>query len=58
MLLGRWSTSRTSGGAWATDIVVVDGDVYTSGTSENFEACYWIIRQDMIFPEREVKQRL
>ena len=30
------------GGAWATDIVVVDGDVYTSGTSENFEACYWI----------------
>ena len=30
------------GGAWATDIVVVDGTVYTSGTSESYNACYWI----------------
>ena len=46
------------GGAWATDIVVVDGDVYTSGTSENFEAVIGSIRQDMTFPEREVRQKL
>ena len=30
------------GGAWATDIVVVDGTVYTSGTGEASDACYWI----------------
>ena len=30
------------GGAWATDIVVVDGKVYTSGQGEIYEACYWI----------------
>ena len=30
------------GGAWATDIVVENGNVYVSGTSEGFEACYWI----------------
>jgi len=29
------------GGDWATDIVVVDGDVYTSGTC-GLTACYWI----------------
>jgi len=29
-------------GAWATDIVVVDGTVYTSGQGEIYEACYWI----------------
>ena len=29
------------GGDWATDIVVVDGDVYTSGTCGE-TACYWI----------------
>ena len=27
------------GGAWATDIVVVNGTVYTSGTGEGSEAC-------------------
>ena len=30
------------GGAWATDIVVVNGTVYTSGTGEASDACYWI----------------
>jgi len=30
------------GGAWATDIVVDNGNVYVSGTSEGFDACYWI----------------
>ena len=30
------------GGAWATDIVVVNGTVYTSGTGESSDACYWI----------------
>ena len=30
------------GGAWATDIVVVNGTVYTSGTGETSDACYWI----------------
>ena len=30
------------GGAWATDIVVVDGTVYTCGTGEATDACYWI----------------
>jgi hypothetical protein len=30
------------GGAWATDIAVVDGTVYTSGQGEIYEACYWI----------------
>ena len=30
------------GGAWATDIVVENGNVYVSGTSEGFDACYWI----------------
>jgi len=37
------------GGAWATDIVVVDGNVYTSGTGEASDACYWIndIRYDL-----------
>ncbi len=30
------------GGAWATDIVVVDGTVYTCGTGEASDACYWI----------------
>ena len=37
------------GGAWATDIVVVDGDVYTSGTGEASDACYWIndVRYDL-----------
>tara|TARA_X000001036_G_scaffold238752_1_gene222690 strand:+ start:401 stop:2602 length:2202 start_codon:yes stop_codon:yes gene_type:complete len=37
------------GGAWATDIVVVDGDVYTCGTGEASDACYWIndVRYDL-----------
>ena len=37
------------GGAWATDIVVVNGTVYTSGTGEGSDACYWInnIRYDL-----------
>ena len=30
------------GGAWATDITVVDGTVYTSGTGQSSDACYWI----------------
>ena len=30
------------GGAWATDIVVVNGTVYTCGTGEATDACYWI----------------
>ncbi|MBJ12094.1 MAG: hypothetical protein CMG62_03310 [Candidatus Marinimicrobia bacterium] len=30
------------GGAWATDITVVDGTVYTCGTGEASDACYWI----------------
>jgi hypothetical protein len=30
------------GGAWATDIVVVDGTVYASGQGDAYEACYWI----------------
>ncbi len=30
------------GGAWATDIVVVNGTVYTCGTGESSDACYWI----------------
>ena len=30
------------GGAWATDIVVVDGVVYTCGTGSGGDACYWI----------------
>jgi hypothetical protein len=30
------------GGAWATDIVVINGTVYTSGTGEASDACYWI----------------
>jgi len=37
------------GGAWVTDIVVVNGTVYTSGTGEGSDACYWInnIRYDL-----------
>lgn len=34
--------NELSGGAWATDITVSNGDVYISGTSENYNACYWI----------------
>ena len=30
------------GGAWATDITVVDGTIYTSGTGQSSDACYWI----------------
>ncbi len=30
------------GGAWATDIVVVDGTVYACGTGESSDACYWV----------------
>jgi len=30
------------GGAWATDIVVIDGTVYACGTGESSDACYWI----------------
>ena len=30
------------GGAWATDIVVVNGTVYTCGTGESSDACYWV----------------
>ena len=37
------------GGDWVTDIVVVDGDVYTSGTcGEN--ACYWINQERFDLP--------
>jgi len=37
------------GGDWVTDIVVVDGDVYTSGTcGEN--ACYWIYQERFDLP--------
>lgn len=30
------------GGAWATDIMVVDGVVYACGTGISSDACYWI----------------
>ena len=33
------------GGAWATDITVSNGDVYISGTSESYNACYWVNQQ-------------
>ena len=39
------SRVELSGGAWATDIVVVDGTVYISGQADittDYEACYWI----------------
>ena len=39
------SRVELSGGAWATDIVVVDGTVYISGQADittTYEACYWI----------------
>ena len=37
------------GGDWATDIVVVDGDVYTSGTCGE-TACYWINQERFDLP--------
>jgi len=37
------------GGDWATDIVVVDGDVYTSGTC-GLTACYWINQERFDLP--------
>ena len=37
------------GGDWATDIVVVDGDVYTSGTCGEY-ACYWINQERFDLP--------
>ena len=38
------------GGAWATDIVVVNGTVYTSGTGETSDACYWINQERFDLP--------
>jgi hypothetical protein len=37
------------GGDWATDIMVVDGDVYTSGTCGE-TACYWINQERFDLP--------
>ena len=37
------------GGDWATDIVVVDGDVYTSGTCGEY-ACYWVNQEKYELP--------